>query len=368
MSAAGVSLGTLLIQRLDAMLGTTLAQQSNLASGARTDAVSQPAQADRNKPADHKAQRHPQGHREPFTRRTGQVAAGRTPLAQRQAGDRPAPTHAATRTTSTHIQLGATARIILDLLAQYPQRMPVQTKEPLLHLRPGEIEAGHATQTRPHPPTRATAQTTQAGATTYTDQALATLLRHVLHRTVQDSGMFYESHLAQLVSGQRSAASLRVQPQAQLHAEADPQVVAPEAQALVRQQLEVLANQTFAWQGQAWPGTTMYWDIQRHPPAQYHSQPASAQPQSSEALEQWSTHLGLDLPNLGRVDARVMLAGRTLAVHIQAPSSASQLQRHAHALRQRMRAAGLDLVQLSIRACVADEQPSAAPASSATVR
>ena len=35
-------LGTLLIQRLDAVLGTTLAQQANLISGARPNAVTQP--------------------------------------------------------------------------------------------------------------------------------------------------------------------------------------------------------------------------------------------------------------------------------------------------------------------------------------
>src|SRR3546814_12737062 len=60
MSVGGSSpLGTLLVQRLDAALGTTLSQQANLVTGARPDAVTQAANPERADPTRTETQRHP---------------------------------------------------------------------------------------------------------------------------------------------------------------------------------------------------------------------------------------------------------------------------------------------------------------------
>ncbi|MGK0570443.1 hypothetical protein QJT90_24525, partial [Bordetella bronchiseptica] len=45
MSVGPPALGSILVQRLDAVLGTTMSAQSNLVSGARPDAVAQPGEA-----------------------------------------------------------------------------------------------------------------------------------------------------------------------------------------------------------------------------------------------------------------------------------------------------------------------------------
>jgi len=325
MNAASASLGTLLVQRLDALLGTTLSQQSNLASGARPDAVSQPAQADRSNPANNLVRRHPQ---ENINRIAPRVAAGRTPLthpglASSSSTDAP---------SSVQLRLGATARLILDLLAQYPQHMPVQGKQPLLASLPGQT-AHHGAQglSGLHAPAPASAD------------APAALLRQGLVQQVQASGMFYESHLAQWVAGARAAASLHGEPQAHVSAGADKPTIAPEIQTVVRQQLEVLANQTFAWQGQVWPDADMRWDIRRHPSPDIHEMP-----------EHWVSHLTLDLPTLGRVQARLTFSGTQVLVHVQAVDCAPQLRQHADALRQRLSNAGVHLTQLSIVADAAD--------------
>lgn len=71
MSVGGPSpLGTLLVQRLDAALGTTLSQQANLVTGARPDAVTQPANPERADAARTETQRHP---REVVERATSQA-------------------------------------------------------------------------------------------------------------------------------------------------------------------------------------------------------------------------------------------------------------------------------------------------------
>ena len=81
--------------------------------------------------------------------------------------------------------------------------------------------------------------------------------------------------------------------------------------ALVRQQLDVLANQALAWRGEAWPGTPMDWEVQRDP---YGGDPESAVPT-------WATRLKLDLPRLGLVDARLNLAGDQIVLQLVAPTA-----------------------------------------------
>ena len=134
MSLGGPSaLGTLLISRLDAALGVTLSQQTNLAAGARPDAVSQTTPSERVNPIDGAAQRHPQKNidrllaqtRPPDkspsslqrkTRHPGALPAagqldGRT---TRASARQPLPS--ATATASAPTSLGTAAQIILALL------------------------------------------------------------------------------------------------------------------------------------------------------------------------------------------------------------------------------------------------------------
>lgn len=114
---------------------------------------------------------------------------------------------------------------------------------------------------------------------------------------------------------------------------------------LVRQQLDVLANQALTWQGEAWPGTPMEWEVERDP---YGGDPESA-------VSTWATRLKLDLPRLGLVDARLNLAGDQIVLQLVAPHSAAEINDSSDQLRSRLLAAGLTLSHLVVN--VVDPRP-----------
>src|SRR5690606_5031002 len=110
----------------------------------------------------------------------------------------------------------------------------------------------------------------------------------------------------------------------------------PSTHALVRQQLETLATQSFAWQGEAWPGSELDWEVQRREGG------------TDQETDGWATRLKLSLPGLGEVQARLSLSGSRLAMHLVSPDGAPLMESHAAALRSRLDAQGLMLEQLSI--------------------
>src|SRR5690606_10965775 len=231
--------------------------------------------------------------------------------------------------------------------------------------------------------------------------ALSARLAQSLSQAVQGSGMFYESHLAALAFGKANPRDLAREPQARLGSRApganapagpgsnaaggvpgsgtpatgggqglppgasapmaesgglaaqagqsaqagasSPQGapipgIEPQAHLLVRQQLEVLANQTFAWQGEAWPGAEMDWEIQRRP----------QDDGDDSGTDHWSTRLKLSLPALGEVHARLTLAGDQLVMRLAAPDSAPRLDGATEQLRARLLAHGLRASQIAV--------------------
>ncbi|WP_232482009.1 flagellar hook-length control protein FliK [Achromobacter denitrificans] len=200
-----------------------------------------------------------------------------------------------------------------------------------------------------------------------------------MRQALQTSGLFYESHLTDMVFGRTNPAQLREEPQARLDRNAASQdaPARPRAESsaparsggdasapsgsggttsaaptpgtpvagihqdltvLVRQQLDVLANQALTWQGEAWPGTPMEWEVERDP---YGGDPDSGVPT-------WATRVKLDLPRLGLVDARLNLAGDQLVLQLIAPHSAPEIHDASDTLRSRLLAAGLTLSNLSV--------------------
>ncbi|MCK9213163.1 MAG: flagellar hook-length control protein FliK [Rhodoferax sp.] len=238
----------------------------------------------------------------------------------------------------------------------------------------------------------------------------APLLAATLAAAVANSGLFYESHLAQYAAGTRPLAQLAQEPQARLgaapsgaQAEAPPdpdlplpaagmravvasagqgavagagqgavagaaaadptegprpagpagampapvaEAIHPEAMPLVRQQLELLTLPLFRWTGEAWPGAPMDWEIQE----EQGERQAAAEPQAVAGA--WTTRLAIRLPALGAVDLRLTLAGSTLRVHLAARESATValLTEGGHALPPRLGALGLQLAELQIGA------------------
>lgn len=240
---------------------------------------------------------------------------------------------------------------------------------------------------------------------------LVNALSTALQQAVGNSGLFYESHLAQWLSGARSSDSLQDEPQAQLNtpSNAAPQSAAaqpldtsgpgnkftaslanllnpggaqastgqvggalttaaanaalagaktgaeqtglpihPDSVMLVRQQLDLLSTSQFQWNGQAWPGAPMNWEISRR----------DADSGSSAADGQvWHTRITLELPGLGQVDAQLSLHAKQLTARISASaSSAATMAGGSIDLRRRAAAAGLDLLSLQIRQTGASQE------------
>lgn len=438
MSVGPAALGNVLVQRLDAVLGTTMsAANANQVSGARPDAVSQPGNLEKPGSADGSARDPRQGIQTGGARgdRQNTVVDAKTAAALALAA-RGLVTSSDT-TASAPTTLGTTARTILALLAQYPEAAPaVQGRAPLWNANgaPGQTaeqpgQPGQAT-TAGQPPANTTAAqaaapmtgaattaaaaaataaatttavaTAKAGqpgaptdaargadATTHASLAAsgpsARLLGQALRQALQTSGLFYESHLTDMVFGRTNPSSLQNEPQAKLTKDAAAQnTAAPRGRAdsatagragggadapsgtgssatsapggpvagihqdltvLVRQQLDVLANQSLTWQGEAWPGTPMEWEVERDP---YGGDPDSATPT-------WATRLKLDLPRLGLVDARLNLAGDQIVLQLVAPLAAGEINDASDQLRSRLLAAGLTLSNLAVS--VTDPRP-----------
>jgi|SRR5690606_19573031 len=397
MSIGPPALSTVLVQRLDAVLGTTMAAHANLVSGARPDAVAQPGEAARPGQADATG-RNPRPPAEAVQARGDRgnaVGDARTAETSGQAARELVTRNDATASAPT--TLGQTARTILALLALYPDQAPAaQGRAPLWPTPPGTpaAPAGAAAPAEaaiarpaPHPappPASATPAAPPpaagpAAASAAGPAALPAMLAGALRQALQGSGLFYESHLSELAFGQRTLEQVRGEPQAGLPrdhsqtfapasaprapgpasagaaapgdsapggnsaptagASAAPAGVHPDAAPLVRQQLDILANQALLWHGVAWPGTPLEWEVRRQAPE-------GADP----SVPHWATRLKLDLPRLGLVEARLTLAGDQLVMQLVAPRSAALIGDETQLLRESLQRAGLTLSRLSVAA------------------
>lgn len=249
---------------------------------------------------------------------------------------------ASTNPLSTPEQIGATARILSNIAELPLERQIIQ--------QPGSKAVWQPEQIAPD----------------------TKLLAGALRETLGKSGLFYESHQAQWVRGERSINQLLEEPQNLLtgknalttganqqsassansasgpagsgllaggagpgaekllagnpqgtpanQVQTDgmtksagdiPQPIAKELLHLVQQQLHTLENHHLVWMGQVWPGQQMQWEIQGEP-EQQRQQPDE---------RQWSTEMELALPNLGDVHARMVFAESGLRLTLHAADS-----------------------------------------------
>lgn len=217
-----------------------------------------------------------------------------------------------------------------------------------------------------------------------------------LQQTLSSSGLFYESHLQDWVTGSRPLAELAREPQAKLplpsdartapegqdlarlsaglrelgdNAQAlarlirdaqlqgnlpnlDAQVVArpeaglpvldPEAARLLQQQLATLEQQQIRWQGQLFPGQPMEWDVTE--------ERSQSEPENREASA-WTSVVRFELPNLGPVEATVRLDGERVQVQVRVErdGSAAPLREFAPLLAEALEAAGSPLEAFGVK-------------------
>ena len=414
MSIGGPSpLGTLLIQRLDAVLGISTSQQSNIATGARPDAISQTPGAQRPDRAENQTARdqrqsvdQARAHTQGRDSRNLRTQSGQTST-DPALGSR-GPNTASTSSAPT--TLGRTAQLILALLERFPDRAPaVQGRQPLLSgnlkaqaegaesgrpaaesstsSRAGTAQTNASTiatlaqQRLPLPGSTtgtsgntssaasSTAGTGAAGAShpagtaaagtaagnalpTSSTAALAQHFTQALPQALQHSGLFYESHLSDLHFGQRSAAELAQEPQnlnRPASAESTTTTTSPNSNTHAAPQDPAQAM-LVRQQLDTLAHQSLQWQGQAWPEAEMDWTVERHPAQSEDETEHWSSTLQLDLPTLGPITLRLNLLNQQLLVHIQSDQSAPYLDENSLPLRERLQNQGLVLSQLQIEA------------------
>ena len=220
------------------------------------------------------------------------------------------------------------------------------------------------------------------------------LLAAALHDSLEASGLFYESHVHEWLSGARPQADLGREPQAQfsrapgagaspaaslpgpgdggqdlmdLIRDAHPrpaslpavdadviartqtaaQTLDPESARMVGLQLHTLEQQHVRWQGELRPGQPMEWEVRedKNGGGGQDAQQAS-----------WTSVVRFQLPALGDISATLRLSGDRLQVQIGTGNeeTAATLRSHGGLLADALEAAGSQLESLQVKR---DEAP-----------
>ncbi|MGL4604062.1 MAG: flagellar hook-length control protein FliK, partial [Iodobacter sp.] len=184
-----------------------------------------------------------------------------------------------------------------------------------------------------------------------------------LSQRLAESGLFYESHQAEWVNGERPLQSLLREPQAGL---AKPQAQADAATAdktgamqkepampvrqdgdatirnLVQQQLDVLEQRPIVWNGQAWPGQPVRWEVETENERQ-------ADGRQDETQRSWQTRMDLQLPQLGDIGIVAVMRNGEFSLRFEASAKAAEkIRAETIHLQQQFEAAGLTLVSSQV--------------------
>lgn len=187
-----------------------------------------------------------------------------------------------------------------------------------------------------------------AGAPLDTGQLVQKMQQEVGH-----SGLFYESHVAEWAEGKRSLPELTSEPQMQ-QARAGADAAArgaagdfPAAAQMINQQLHTQEQSRVLWQGEAWPGQTMEWEVRRdQPQGRGGGDGDGADGQAAT----WRSGVRFQFPLLGAVSAAVVLVNGQVHIQMQAATeqAAGALRAHAGALQSALDAAGAPLSSFQI--------------------
>jgi hypothetical protein len=174
-----------------------------------------------------------------------------------------------------------------------------------------------------------------------------------LARAISESGMFYESHLADWVQGRRTLEAVRRERQAQsapasapgspaarAAVPATPQGAGSVLQTLlpvVKEQLNAIDTERFTVYGAVWANQQAQITIA-------HEYANSGSSERQDIQPAWTTTLKLRLPSLGRVEAALLLTGHTLRLVLASETdTAATFRSGLDALSQSLAAQGLSL-------------------------
>ncbi|WP_445234377.1 flagellar hook-length control protein FliK, partial [Duganella rhizosphaerae] len=179
-------------------------------------------------------------------------------------------------------------------------------------------------------------------------------LAQKLQDTISQSGLFYESHVTEWVKGERPLPELMREPQMQRMLQSGESAAraaasGPDLSAaqLINQQLHTHEQGRVQWNGEAWPGQPMQWEIRRE---QREGRKDEGHGADGEPEQVWRSGVRFRFPMLGAVSAAVTLIGGQVHIQVQADDgdSADTLRAYAGLLEQAMEAAGAPLSSLTI--------------------
>lgn len=155
------------------------------------------------------------------------------------------------------------------------------------------------------------------------NNSLSGMLAQHVSSAVENSGLFYESHLQQWALGQRSTDQLSQEPQAHFRPEQriaenglDPNAIAQSAK-MVNAQLAALDNSKVSLNLQGLFGQPVDVEIE---PDQHHTTDES-DPENTRA---WSANLKLDMAHLGILQVRIRMVGSQCDVQIASSAESKQ--------------------------------------------
>lgn len=190
-------------------------------------------------------------------------------------------------------------------------------------------------------------QIQQAQGVNTLNNSLAGVLAKQVSAAVENSGLFYESHLQQWANGQRSTDQIAKEPQARFGQEQvisekglNPAAVEQSVK-LVTAQLAALDNNRISLALSGLLGHPVQIDIE---PDQ--EEPSEQDKQNNEeAARPWVARLKLDMAHLGELNVRVRMIGSQCDVQITGPARSKQaIDPHWQSFRQAMDDKGLKLV------------------------
>lgn len=156
-----------------------------------------------------------------------------------------------------------------------------------------------------------------------------------LKQALEDSGLFYESHLDQWSRGERTLDQIRQEPQNRVAGDAA-------AAQLLPLQLDTLEQRRLVWQGELWPGQPLQWEVLREKEQDQGGKPAGREDPQAAA---WQTVLRLELPQLGLVSASIRLQGGQAQLQLRTADAdaATALKAGQSGLDEALTAAGTAL-------------------------
>ena len=261
------------------------------------------------------------------------------------------------------MDLGSTAQAGQTLLLRYMKDSPVPTFLQLSDLASNSAGSKTELSSAATLISQSLKQAEGDGiATRYQATAVVTnhpqnpqVIAHDLKQAINNSGLFYESHLSEVVQGTRAMSTVLQEPQNQLNQGLlnQNQLNANQANspitALMAQQLAVLENQRLSWQGQVWPGQNMSWDVYLQQRESERESSSSYQPSPDEPRP-IASDLTLHLPHLGKVTAKLSLVDGHMRINIQAEQAQTleELKAKRQALAQALLGNGQQLDALTV--------------------